>query len=602
MPASLTKNGDQLEVDLSKCRGSDFQDALLKVKAIAGRRFDGETKLWLLPADPTTAEQAMHALQPEMSKELLEWIRQGRMAQATELTTPIPDDAELVVDWAGDEGFVPHEDNPETGLYPHQRALVDLAVGQKKLILGDDMGLGKTVQMIATVREYELRNASDPAPKLIVCPNSVKGVWAREIRKWLGDDEPHQIIDATTFPARLKQLDAIIAENGWVIVNWEFLRTQKETVALKNGGKKKIEALKVKQLGTTPWRAVLADEVHRAKNRKAAQTRGLHRVQGDLMIGASGTPLMNSPDELWSILKWLYPKEYTSYWRFFEQYVQYTEGYFGKIITGVKNPDALRFELKHRLVRRTKDLLDLPDKTRVYVPVQLSPKQRKIYRSAETELWLEIEKAAKGGDDNAAQIARAATEGGAKAMYRIMNGASRTVRLRQILETPATLEGEDISAKLDACQEIILDNSTTQHVVFTEFVATTGILAERLKAKGLTVETYTGKTEEHVRTDLQDQFQAGEIDVLIGTMGAMREGITLTAASTEHFISRHWTPAINEQCEDRCHRVGQKNPLTIYIYLADNSVDVDKVEPTNRLKEFIVKSVIKKDNIKEVTK
>ena len=601
MPATLTKEGENLQVDLSGCRGSDFQDSLAKVKALPGRRFDGETKLWLLPADPATAEQAMHALQPEMSADLREWIRQGRMAQASELTTPIADDAELVIEWAGPVGFDPAKNDVESGLYPHQRALVDLAARQKKLLLGDDMGLGKTVQMIATVREYELRNASDPGPKLIVCSNSVKGVWAREIRTWLGNGEPHQIIDATTMPARIRQLEAIIEADGWAIVNWEFLRTKRDKVKLKSGARKTVESLKVPLLGETKWRAVLADEVHRAKNRKASQSRGLHRVQGDLMIGASGTPLMNSPDELWSVLHWLYPKEYTSYWRFFNDYVQYTEGYFGKIITGVKNPDALRFELKHRLVRRTKDLLDLPDKTRVYVPVQLSSKQRKLYREAETKLWLEVEKAAKEGDESAIKLAQAASSGG-KAMYRIMNGASRTVRLRQILETPALLEGEDISAKLDACQEIILDNSTTQHVVFTEFVATAGILAERLKAKGLTVETYTGETEEHVRTDLQDRFQAGEIDVLVGTTGAMREGITLTAASTEHFISRHWTPAINEQCEDRCHRVGQKNPLTIYIYLAEDSVDTDKVEPTNRLKEFIVESVIKKDEIKERSK
>jgi hypothetical protein len=70
---------------------------------------------------------------------------------------------------------------------------------------------------------------------------------------------------------------------------------------------------------------------------------------------------MNTPDELWSILHWLFPDEYTSYWDFYETYVDYTEGYFGKVITGVRNPDALRFELHERLVRRTKDqVLDLP--------------------------------------------------------------------------------------------------------------------------------------------------------------------------------------------------------------------------------------------------
>jgi hypothetical protein len=77
-----------------------------------------------------------------------------------------------------------------------------------------------------------------------------------------------------------------------------------------------------------------------------------------------------------------------------------------------------------------------------------------------------------------------------------------------------------------------------------------------------------GKTTDHERTKLEDAFQRGEIDVLVGTIGAMREGITLTAADTQHWLELPWVPGWREQGEDRCHRIGQRNHVTIYNYEA----------------------------------
>ena len=155
---------------------------------------------------------------------------------------------------------------------------------------------------------------------------------------------------------------------------------------------------------------------------------------------------------------------------------------------------------------------------------------------------------------------------------------------------------------MDACQEIILDNPQEQHVVFCAFKPTVAIFAERLREKGLNVGTYTGDTPPAVRTSLEDQFQRSEIDVLVGTIDAMKEGITLTAASIGHFLTRKFVPAPNEQAEDRLHRNGQHDPVTIYIYEVPDSVDDGKVSPTLRTKEAIVSTVLEKDEVKEKKK
>lgn len=625
MPATLTKRDDSLVLDLSTARGAEFKEALEKIRQVPGRRYDPETKMWSVEATATNADRILHSIQPTASDDLRDWVRRERTRATVELTTPMPADAEI-------------KHPLGSTLYPYQRAFVDLAVRKRKIVNADDMGLGKTLQALAVVAEYQQRNATSDGdtvqrpdgPKLIVCPNSVKGVWAREIVKWLGSETPHQIIDGSTLESRHKQLLTAIQENAYCIVNYEQLRvkTVKYEVTHKNGRttKRKLEVLKeplfelpflaaanvslddleprvIMRARTskhrTNWLALIGDEVHRAKNRRALQTKGLHRTQGTLMLGQTGTPLMNTPDELWSILHWLWPEQYTSFHNFYETYVEYTEGYFGKIITGVRNPDALRYELKERLVRRTKKevLKDLPDKTRVTVPVTLTPSERKFYDEVLAQVWVDLKGAAEGND----VLAQAMNKGDLSGLLKIPNGAARLVRLQQVLEHPANIAPErptEESAKLNAIQEIVLDSGKPQ-VVFFKFKNTVSIFAERLRAAGKTVGVYTGDTDPSARTRLEDEFQRGEIDCMVGTLDAMREGITLTAASECHFGTLSWTPAWNEQAEDRLHRNGQKDSVTIYRYEVQNTIDDGKVVPANRTKEAIVSTVLKKDDIKE---
>lgn len=465
-------------------------------------------------------------------------------------------------------------------------------------IAGRD-GPQRAGQVRGSMPELPPAEALARGPKLIVCPNSVKGVWQREIKRWLGEDAV--ITSGSTLRARKREIETGIEEGRWIVVNYEQLRIKKVVRDKRNGGKVTEWLLKEPVFEKTPWLVVVADEAHRIKNRKSLAARGLYRVQAPIMIAATGTPLMNSPGELWSLLHWLYPEQYKSYWAFHNSYVEETEGFRGKVVIGVKNPDGLRFELHKKMYRRTKDqVLDLPEKVRITVPITLDKKQQELYDEAERGLWLEVEKAIQEGDSAAKEFAERAGGSGSVNVYTIPNGAARTVRLRQVLSTPALLGGVDISAKLDAAVDAIVDNRHKPHVVFTEFVGTCEAIRHRLESSGLRVGIYTGETPQPVRTKLEDEFQNGDIDVMVGTIGAMREGITLTAADTVHFIERAWVPGWNEQAEDRLHRIGQTNNVTIYIYEGVDTVDENKVKPINRLKERIVSTVLPKDTIKEV--
>jgi SNF2 family DNA or RNA helicase len=615
VPPTLVKNGDQLELSLSGCRGSEFQDAKEKIRAVPGRRWSPEDKVWITPADPQTAERILKTIRPECDPELVNWISASKANHEESLTSPLPDDSDtLLVPWAYQRSaWQPKEVNGETvtGLLPYQRAAVHVMAERGRAILADDMGLGKTFQLISAVEEWKLRNGQAEGPSLIVAPNSVKGAWKRELERWL-EDPLVRVIDGAV-AKRQELLDEVIEGNGWAIVNWEQLRIKKEVVKTRNGGRKTVVSMKEPRFQNTEWLSVLADEIHRAKNRDSQQTKGLWRVNGKVMFGATGTPIMNSPDEIWSLLRWLWPEQYhelgarknaVAYWAFYEDYVDYWEDHFGKkVITGVKNPDALRFALKDKLIRRTAAILGLKGRKRIYYSVPLNPKQQKLYNEAEKQMWLEVEQQIDAGDANAIEFAKRAASGeSVSTLWNLPNGAARLVRLQQIIENPALLGGDDDSAVMDDFEEKFSDSRPYQWVVYCKYKESCNILAERLRRKhGATVGVYHGDVRPVDRTELEDEFQRGEIDVMVGTIGAMREGITLTGGHLMYFLTRDFVPDNNEQAEARCDRLGQQELVRVYIPQAEATVATDKVDPINRLKEKIVRTVIPKQDIQEET-
>lgn len=650
MPATLTRDGDRLVLDLSTARGSEFNDALTKVREIAGKQFDWDTKLWSFPDEPMVADKILRTIQPQASDDLLEWIRGARTREAEEVTTPIPDDAEILVPWGNQRmPWQPEKINDLAfnGLFDFQRAAVAHLARVKRAILADDMGLGKTVQGISAVEEYRLRNPSDDGtlrdgPKLVVAPKSVTRGWLRELERWL---EPGtfgvQVADNSNPAKRHEQVAQAIRDDLWLIINWEQLRIKHEIIKItsRGGAVRREKRLTMKEpLFQVPWAAwmhlglddldvrtvdrlkgakdkvqvgrwlaILADEIHRAKNPRAKQSRGLHRTDAELMLGFTGTPVMNSPDELWSLLHWLWPTQYTSHDKFFNMYVDYYEETYGsrqgKIITGVKNPDGLRFELRGRVVRRTQgSVRSLPGHRRIYFPVELLPAQKKTYKEAERQMWVEIEKAIDAGDINAARTGEALMTGNTSSLYAIPNGGARVVRLQQIIENLALLGGPDVSATMDEFEDRFEDSRPEPWVVFCKFRESASLLADRLrKNHSANVAIYTGEQSAVERTRIEDRFQRGELDAIVGTLGALKEGITLTRANRGYFLTRDWVPAGNEQPEARyADRIGQHRKSTTFIPQAIGTVATSKVEPINRLKEKIVKAVHSKDKIEEV--
>jgi SNF2 family DNA or RNA helicase len=554
MPAYLKRDNEKgvLFVVLGGMKGPEFSDALARVKSVPGRRYNPEEKRWELPDDAATALRVMQMLEPVADNDVQQSVRAHTAEVAENLVTALPTDAKLELPWA-------------EKLRPYQRASVDFMVQHPKTLLADEMGTGKTLQSLATVEEWKLRNKVEgKTHQLIVCPKSLRGTWQNEIEKWLGE-QPIAVIDGRNPAARLKQLAETEDTGGFVIVNWE------------SAWRDPLH----KELAARDWTAVLADEAHRAKNRKAKQTKGLWKFQAPLQLALTGTPIMNSPDELWSILKWLRPEQYTGFWPFHYSYVDEYNTRYGTVMTGVKNADQLRFELSDKMVRRTKKdvLKELPEKTRQVIPVELDPKQKKLYREVEEALFLDIAEFVEAHDDLDADALAGMPLSKLEGL--VPNAGARIAKLRQVTS----------AAKAMAAEEIIRDNPGKPFVVFTWFVDTARNMAETLE-KGKPAQKVGTIAGNDNPDPVKDAFQNGDLDHVIATIAKGGVGLTLTRADTAIFVDEDWVPAMNEQAEDRLHRIGQKRPVTILVLRCPGTVDDGKVAKANDFKRLVTAAVL----------
>lgn len=632
MPATLTKVGDTLEVNLSTCRRgtAEFSDALTRVQEMRENitaRFDFDRKVWLFQADADVAERLVKGVGCQTSQDVLDWMRNARSEQQADLATKLPDDVKgLLVPWAYQRAsWQPQEINGTkvVGLTDYQRTAVDHMVRHKRTLLGDEMGLGKTLIALSAVEEYKLRNGIAGGPVLIIAPASVKGAWKREIERWLPDGTPGVTVNGTTPKKRREQLAAGIEANAYIICNWEQLRVKKEKVkreVRRNDGSvyERFDTVKVPKeplFGSTEWLAVVADEGHRAKNPASQQTQGLWLLQNtQLKFLMTGTAVQNAPDELWSLLAWLFPEDYhedgkkgwqthperkarMAYWPFYNLFCDFYEVNDRKMVVGVKNADQLRFRLHDRMVRRTAEILGLKGRKRFYYPLTLEKYQRDLYDEATTSMWLQVEKDAAAGDKSAQRFIDTVLGGGN--VYTIPNGAARMVRQQQILESPALLGGDDHSVVLDDLEMRVVGSRPDQWVVFVNYKDTCELVRGRLEKLGFTVGVYNGDVAPADRTQLEDDFQIGKIDVMVGTIGAMREGITLTAAHEQFWVSRAVVPAWNEQGEARCDRMGQQSRVNVWIPQPEDTVADGTIQVINQRKEAIVKKIQPMDHIEE---
>lgn len=413
-------------------------------------------------------------------------------------------------------------------LYPFQNTGVAfIEAHEGRALIADEMGLGKTVQALAWLQLHP-----EKRPAIIVVPASLKFNWARETEIWLSNPEV-EILSGTS---PYKTTGKILIINYDILPNWvDMFRKRKPKV-------------------------LIVDECHFFKSNSAKRTKAVKLLAKGIphIIALSGTPIINRPIEIYNALKIINPDLFPNFFHFTQRYCKARHNGFGWDYSGSSNAEELHEKLIGSVMirRLKKDVLpDLPDKARSFVPIQLYNRQE--YRAAEDNF-----------------IAFVRKEKGAEAAARASNA--------QALAEIEGLKQLAVKGKLPDTIEWIENflESGEKLVVFATHKFVIDVLMERFsyidKTRKLTdrVVKIDGSVSNFDRQKNVDTFQNNpDCRLFIGNIQAAGVGITLTAASNVAFLELPWTPGALSQAEDRCHRIGTKYPVNVYLLLAKGTIE-----------------------------
>ena len=442
------------------------------------------------------------------------------------------------------EGF-----NFKTKPFSHQIEGVRYGLEYDRWFLGDEQGLGKTKQVIdiAVARKIKLGYKHC----LIVCGvNTLKWNWVNEIRTHSNEDS--WILGQKFSKGKVKigstkdKLNDLLAlkkgENlpYFIITNVESFRDKDIADTIKDLCSKGIINM------------CAADEMHKMKNPASQQTKGFLKCLPECRICMTGTPLLNSPLDLYIILKWLGYESHA--FHSFKNHYCVMGGFGGYEVVGYKNMDQLTSQVREIMLRRMKsEVLDLPDKTYIDEIVEMSPQQTAIYDKIESSLKIEL----------------------AAGTLDLSNPLSVLIRLRQATGwTGIVSDTVAESAKLDRMEEIVEEavSNNNKCIIFSNWTQMTDVIYEKLKIYNPAI--ITGGTKDSERQTMVDKFQTDpSCHVIVGTIGAMGTGLTLTAGSTVIFVDEPWNRALFDQAVDRAHRIGAKSNVIIYSIMCKDTID-----------------------------
>jgi SNF2 family DNA or RNA helicase len=501
------------------------------VREIDGRRWNAEKKQWEVPV--TNIVQACDALKvfgfvlrEDVKKKYYE--RKDEIDEIKNLKAN--NDAKY-------DGKLP--------LYDFQRAGAVMIKRLPAMLLADVPGLGKTLQTGAAFEELQDQI-------LIWVPASLKFNWLDELKKWL-PDQSALVINGTKQQRTEQWIYAIKGLSGkqpkWVIANYELL----------------IHDADIFEKYPKVWGAIVCDEADRIANPSAITTKKLKMLKSKKRLALTGTPVSNKPDDLWSIIDWLYPSFLGSYGQFQKKYCK-LHPKWNRVI-GYQNLEALRASVDPIMLRRLKEqvLKDFPPKTIEYIRFDLEGKERDLYQNVKASLITEIKKMAS------------------------MNTWSlnllpvKMLRLKQCTDHSALVGGEVESTKLKTLKEMLkpIVASGEKALVFTQFAAMADILATELAEYNPLV--IQGSVDSQMRKAYVDEFTTDQNRKILIMTEAGTYGLNVQAATYVFHYDAPWSVSKLEQREGRAHRVGQDKPVTVYHLVAKNTID-----------EYILKVLAKK--------
>lgn len=433
-------------------------------------------------------------------------------------------------------------------LFPYQRHGAAWLSRREHALLADEMGLGKSAQIVTAC------DLTDSINVLVVCPAAARENWKREFIRF--SDFPREIT--------VISMGTVMPRPGVNIISYDLIGGNK-------GLRDKLKAMR--------WDVVALDEAHYLKERTSKRTKAIygHGAHPGIIHSAhyvwraTGTPVLNFADELWTHLKSMGVVS-MNYYDFVARYTTGFESDYGYKITGHKNTEELKALLEPHMLRRKKDtVLDLPP---IYFPdpvyveptkVPLELLQRGSSEPLPQDVFAQIKELDKELQARLDSILNRGPRGADDAIDVLSERAGAI----------ATLRRHHALAKLPRALDIIEEELATDQVKkIVIFAYHRTVIEETMRRlAGFDAVSLYGGTDPADRQKSIDRFQQGSARVFVGQITSAGTAITLTAAHEVAFLESDWVPTTMSQCAHRCHRIGQAFPVRIRTFALAKSVD-----------------------------
>ncbi|XP_016434842.2 putative ATP-dependent DNA helicase CHR12 [Nicotiana tabacum] len=420
-------------------------------------------------------------------------------------------------------------------------------------ILADEMGLGKTIQTISLIA-YLIENKGVTGPYLIVAPKAVLPNWITEFSTWAPS------IDAVLYDGRLEERKALREEltgEG----RFSVLITHYDLIMRDKAFLKKIH-----------WHYLIIDEGHRLKNHECALARTLvsgYRIRRRLLL--TGTPIQNSLQELWSLLNFLLPNIFNSVENFEEWF---NAPFADKCDVSLTDEEELlvirrlHHVIRPFILRRKKDEVEkfLPGKTQVVLKCDMSAWQKVYYQQV-------------------TDVGRVGLDSGTGKSKSLQN---LTMQLRKCCNHPYLFVGdtssyyrkEEIvraSGKFELLDRLLPKLRRAGHrvLLFSQMTRLMDILEVYLQLHDFKYLRLDGSTKTEERGTLLKQFNAPDSPYFMFLLSTRAGGLglNLQTADTVIIFDSDWNPQMDQQAEDRAHRIGQKKEVRVFVLISVGSIE-----------------------------
>jgi hypothetical protein len=417
-------------------------------------------------------------------------------------------------------------------LLPYQLDGVAFAAGAGRAVLADDMGLGKTIQGVA-VAEVLAREA-DIKKVLIVCPASLKSQWRNEIHRFC--DRQVQLVSGGA------------AQRGSQYANNCFFTVCNYEQVLRD----------ILSIEPVKWDLIILDEGQRIKNWESKTSAVIKGLKSRFALVLSGTPLENRLDELYSVVQFIDDRRLGPGFRFFNKHRVVDEK--GKVL-GYKNLGELREALAPVLIRRTRDSvkLELPPRTTEIVRIPPTDEQSALHAS-HMQVVASITRKRFISEMDLLRLKRA--------LLMCRMAANSTFLVNK--------EEPGYSTKLEHLDDLfgeLFEEEGRKVVLFSEWTTMLNLIEKQLHKRKLDFVRLDGNVPQKQRQELVHRFQTDAACKLFITTNAGSTGLNLQAANTVINVDLPWNPAVLEQRIARAHRMGQTQPVQVFVLVTEETIE-----------------------------